>query len=67
MGVLYEKRGHIAYITIDNPEKANILDRPTSDELSEIWREVWEDFDIRVAILTGTGDRHFCAGHDLAL
>ncbi|MCH8062043.1 MAG: enoyl-CoA hydratase/isomerase family protein [Chloroflexi bacterium] len=66
MGVLYEKKGHIAYITIDNPEKANILDRPTSDELSEIWKEVWDDFDIRVAILTGTGDRHFCAGHNLA-
>ncbi len=67
MGVLYEKKGHIAYITIDNPEKANILDRPTSNELSEIWKEVWDDFDIRVAILTGTGDRHFCAGHNLAV
>ena len=66
MGVLYEKKGHIGFITIDNPEKANILDRPTSDELSEIWKEVWDDFDIRVAILTGTGDRHFCAGHNLA-
>jgi len=66
MGVLYEKKGHIAYITIDNPEKANILDRPTSNELTEIWKDVWDDFDIRVAILTGTGDRHFCAGHNLA-
>ncbi len=66
MGVLYEKKGHVAYITIDNPEKANILDRPTSERISEIWKEVWDDFDVRVVILTGTGDRHFCAGHDLA-
>ena len=66
MGVLYEKKGHVAYITIDNPEKANILDRPTSEKISEIWKEVWDDFDVRVVILTGTGDRHFCAGHDLA-
>ena len=66
MGVLYEKKGHVAYITIDNPKKANILDRPTSERMSEIWKEVWDDFDVRVVILTGTGDRHFCAGHDLA-
>ncbi len=66
MGVLYEKKGHVAYITIDNPEKANILDRPTSNAISEIWKEVWDDFDVRVAILTGSGDRHFCAGHNLA-
>ena len=64
--ILYEKRKTIAYITINNPEKANILDRETSDEISEAWKTVWEDPDIRVAILTGTGDRHFCAGHDLA-
>ncbi len=64
--ILYEKRKPIAYITINNPEKANILDRETSDEISEAWKTVWEDPDIRVAILTGTGDRHFCAGHDLA-
>ena len=64
--ILYEKRTPIAYITINNPEKANILDRETSDEISEAWKTVWEDPDVRVAILTGTGDRHFCAGHDLA-
>ena len=66
MGVIYEKRGAIAHIAIDNPEKANILDRHTSNELAEVWKEVWEDWDVRVAIITGTGDRHFCAGHNLA-
>ncbi len=65
MGINYEKRNQIAYITIDNPERANVLDRHTSDELSEAWKSVWEDADVRVAIITGTGDRHFCAGHDL--
>ncbi len=66
MGILFEKKKRIAYITINNPEKANILDRQTSNEISEAWKEVWEDRDVRVAILTGTGDRHFCAGHNLA-
>jgi len=65
MGVLYEKKGNIAYITINNTEKANILDRATSDEIAEAWKNVWDDRDVRVAILTGAGDRHFCAGHNL--
>jgi enoyl-CoA hydratase/carnithine racemase len=64
--VLYEKRQRIAYITINNPEKANILDHETSQAISEVWKEVWEDRDVRVAILTGVGERHFCAGHNLA-
>ncbi len=66
MGILYEKKKHIGYITINNPEKANILDRQTSNEISEVWKEIWEDRDVRVAIITGAGDRHFCAGHNLA-
>lgn len=64
--VLYEKRDKIAYVTLNNPEKANILDRETSDEISQVWKEVWEDRDVRAVILTGTGTRHFCAGHNLA-
>ena len=31
-----------------------------------MWKEIWEDWEVRVAILTGAGDRHFCAGHNLA-
>ncbi len=65
MAIKFEKRGHIAYITLNNPEKANIMDRATSDELGKAWAEVWDDHDIRVTILTGAGDRHFCAGHNL--
>ena len=62
----YEKRDGVAYITLNNPAKANILDKPTSDEISEAWIDLWEDRDIRCAIVTGTGDRHFCGGHNLA-
>ena len=53
MGIVYEKRNQIAYITLSNPDKANILDRATSDEISEAWIDVWEDRDIRCAIITG--------------
>ena len=65
-GVIYEKKGHIAYVTINNPEKANVLNETIMTELTDAWKEVWEDRDVRVAIITGAGDRHFCAGHDLA-
>ena len=41
MSIIYEKRDHVAYITISNPEKANILDKATSDALSDAWKEVW--------------------------
>ncbi len=66
MAIKYEKRDGVAYITLNNPAKANILDKATSDEISEAWVDMWEDRDIRCAILTGAGDRHFCGGHNLA-
>ena len=66
MSLILEKKKNIAYITIDNPAKANILDRQTSDEISEAWKEMWEDRNVRAIILTGSGDKYFCAGHNLA-
>ena len=66
MPAIYQKEKHVAYVTISNPDKGNILDRATSDDISDIWKTIWEDKDIRVAILTGDGERHFCAGHNLA-
>ena len=65
MGIDYIKRDGVAYITLNNPAKANILDKATSDEISEAWKDLWEDRAIRCAIITGTGDRHFCGGHNL--
>ena len=65
MAVDYLKRDGIGYVTINNPRKANILDRQTSNDISEIWKDMWEDPDVRAVILTGVGDKHFCAGHNL--
>jgi enoyl-CoA hydratase/carnithine racemase len=63
--IVYEKRNGVAYITLDNPDKANVLDKATSDDISAAWIDMWEDRTVRCAILTGTGDRHFCGGHNL--
>ena len=65
MKVLYEKRKQVAHVTINNVAKANILDKETSHGLADAWSEAWDDTDIRAVILTGTGDRYFCAGHNL--
>jgi len=61
----YEKRGHVAYITINRPEVMNALHPPASEELSAIWDGFAADPDAWVAILTGAGERAFSAGNDL--
>jgi enoyl-CoA hydratase/carnithine racemase len=66
LAIDYQKRDGVAYITLNNPTKANILDKATSDDISAAWIDLWEDRAIRCAILTGAGDRHFCGGHNLA-
>ena len=66
MAIDYVKRDGVAYITPNNPAKANILDKATADEISAAWVDVWQDRAIRCAILTGAGERHFCGGHNLA-
>ena len=66
LAIDYQKRDGVAYITLNNPAKANILDKRTSDEISTAWIDLWEDRAIRCAILTGAGDKHFCGGHNLA-
>src|SRR3546814_6007152 len=37
-----------------------------SDEIADAWIDLWEDREVRCAIVTGAGDRHFCGGHNLA-
>ncbi|HZP46715.1 MAG TPA: enoyl-CoA hydratase-related protein [Candidatus Binataceae bacterium] len=65
MKVIYEKKGAIAYVTINRPERLNACDFETYHRLAEIWREVRDDSTVRVGILTGVGERAFCAGSDI--
>ncbi|HWO93835.1 MAG TPA: enoyl-CoA hydratase-related protein [Dehalococcoidia bacterium] len=62
---LYEKKNHIAYITINRPEVRNALHPPANWELAEIWDDFANDPDAWVAILTGAGEHAFSAGNDL--
>jgi enoyl-CoA hydratase len=64
MTIHYEVDGPVAVVTIDRPEVANAIDRPTADELAGAFRRYEADGDLSVAVLTGA-NRTFCAGADL--
>jgi len=63
--ILFDVSEHIATITINRPERLNATDDRTRTELGWAWARVREDSDIRVAIITGAGDRAFSAGQDI--
>ena len=63
--ILYEKRGAIALITINRPAQRNAINGAVRAGLFEAWQRLEEDSATRVAILTGAGDKAFCAGMDL--
>lgn len=65
MKVIFEKKGPVAYVTINRPERLNACDFETYTRLTEIWSEFRDDSSLRVAIFTGTGERAFCAGSDI--
>jgi enoyl-CoA hydratase/carnithine racemase len=65
MKVIFEKKGPIAYVTINRPERLNACDFETYGLLADYWRDFRDDRGLRVAILTGAGERAFCAGSDV--
>src|SRR3954451_21254051 len=65
MALVFERSEGIATVTLDRPTKLNAMDWGTYAELTEAFREIERDDDVRVGILTGAGDRAFSAGADL--
>ncbi len=63
--VLYEVREHVAYVTINRPERRNALNLSTTSELIRRFCEAGEDPEVWAVLLTGAGDKAFCAGGDL--
>jgi enoyl-CoA hydratase len=63
--ILFEKRDGIAYVTLNRPEKRNALNAEMVVRLADLWAEVADDATVRVVLVTGTGDKAFCAGGDL--
>ena len=65
MAIEFDLHDHIATITINRPERRNALDAEHYAALSRAWQRVRDDDEVRVAIVTGAGDRAFCAGADI--
>lgn len=57
--------GGIATIVINRPERLNAMDQQAYDELSDAWVRVRDDKAVRVAVVTGAGDRSFTVGADI--
>ena len=63
--VLYEKQNQVVVITLNRPERLNSISLALREQLGNALKDFDADENLRVAILTGAGDRAFCAGMDL--
>jgi enoyl-CoA hydratase/carnithine racemase len=63
--VKVEKKDHVTYVTINRPEVMNSLNPYADRELDGVWNDFADDPDAWVAIITGAGEKAFCAGNDL--
>jgi enoyl-CoA hydratase/carnithine racemase len=62
--IIYEKKGHVAYVTINRPDVKNALHSHAYAELRSCWRDIGLDPNLYVGIVTGAGSA-FCAGRDV--
>jgi enoyl-CoA hydratase/carnithine racemase len=63
--VRYEKKGAIAYVTVDRPKVLNALNTPTWTDLQSAFEDAKADASVHGVILTGAGDKAFIAGADI--
>lgn len=63
--VLYEKKGRVAIITYNRPDVFNVYNLEVLREAERIWSDFKDDPALWVAIITGAGEKAFCAGADL--
>jgi enoyl-CoA hydratase len=64
--VLYEKKGPIAYVTLNRPKVLNALNQRTWQDLRAAFEDARDDADVRGVVLTGAGDKAFIAGADIS-
>src|SRR5437867_9383694 len=64
--LLYEKKGAIAYVTLNRPKVLNALNQRTWENLRTAFEDARDDAEVRGVILTGAGDKAFIAGADIS-
>jgi enoyl-CoA hydratase/carnithine racemase len=65
MSIDFAREDRVAVITINRPERSNALDAEHYAALSEAWQQVRDDDAIHAAVVTGAGNKSFCAGADI--
>jgi len=63
--VIIEKRDQALWITINRPDKRNAINAGVVEGITRGWKQAHDDAEVRVIVLTGAGDKAFCAGADL--
>lgn len=63
--LIEERRGHVLLLTMNRPERHHALNRALSSALAEAVERAEQDDDVRVIVLTGSGEQAFCAGADM--
>ncbi|MFT0876150.1 enoyl-CoA hydratase/isomerase family protein [Rhodopseudomonas sp. G2_2311] len=63
--VIIEKRESALWITINRPDKRNAINAGVVEGITSGWKQAHDDAEVRVIVLTGAGDKAFCAGADL--
>ena len=64
--VLYRRTGQVAEVTLNRPQAMNALTAEMGVELRQAWRRIESDPEVAVAVVTGAGERAFCAGVDIS-
>ncbi len=64
--VIFNVSDHVASVTINRPERLNAVDEETALQLEDIWCQIEHNQEIRVVVLSGSGDRAFCVGADMS-
>jgi|SRR5579859_3760137 len=65
MPVQFSREGHVAIVVMDRPEARNAMNREMAEQLNTLYDELAQDDGVWAVVLTGAGDRAFCAGQDL--
>ena len=63
--LIYEKKDHIAYVTLNRPQALNVYNIQMRDDLYQVLSAIKDDPEVRVGIIKGAGEKAFCSGADL--